>query len=58
VRNAALMINFVPKSKRAISQQKLEQSISRELAERPGHPLLVHRRERPAQRDVHRLRRG
>ena len=35
VRNAALMINFVPKSKRAISQQKLEQSISRELASVP-----------------------
>jgi multidrug efflux pump subunit AcrB len=31
VRNAAMMINFVPKSKRSISQQKLEQSISREL---------------------------
>ena len=31
VRNAALMINFVPKNKRSMSQQKLEQSISKEL---------------------------
>jgi multidrug efflux pump subunit AcrB len=31
VRNAALMINFVNKDKRSISQQKLEQSISKEL---------------------------
>jgi multidrug efflux pump subunit AcrB len=35
VRNAAMMINFVPKSKRSMSQQKLEQSISRELATVP-----------------------
>jgi multidrug efflux pump subunit AcrB len=35
VRNAALMINFVPKSKRSISQQKLEQSISKELESVP-----------------------
>lgn len=35
VRNAALMINFVPKSKRTTSQQALEQSISRELAAVP-----------------------
>ncbi len=35
VRNAALMINFVPKQKRSISQQKLEQSISKELESVP-----------------------
>ena len=35
VRNAALMINFVPKGKRSISQQKLEQSISKELESVP-----------------------
>jgi len=35
VQNAAMMINFVPKSKRSISQQKLEQSISKELATVP-----------------------
>jgi multidrug efflux pump subunit AcrB len=35
VRNAAMMINFAPKSKRSISQQKLEQAISQDLASVP-----------------------
>jgi multidrug efflux pump subunit AcrB len=35
VRNAALMINAVPKSKRALSQQQLERAISQELADIP-----------------------
>ncbi|PWB66338.1 MAG: ABC transporter permease [Bradyrhizobiaceae bacterium] len=35
VRNAAMMINFVPKSSRSLSQRQLEQSISRELASVP-----------------------
>jgi multidrug efflux pump subunit AcrB len=35
VRKAALTINFVPKSKRSLSQQQLEQAISRDLADIP-----------------------
>jgi hydrophobe/amphiphile efflux-1 (HAE1) family protein len=35
VRKASLTINYVPKGKRSISQQQLEQSISRELAALP-----------------------
>jgi multidrug efflux pump subunit AcrB len=35
VRNAALMINSVPKSKRSLSQQQLERAISQEVADIP-----------------------
>jgi multidrug efflux pump subunit AcrB len=35
VRNAALSINFVPKSKRSLSQQELEHAISQDLADIP-----------------------
>src|SRR5262249_52332819 len=35
VHKAALTINFVPKSKRSISQQQLEHAISKELADIP-----------------------
>ena len=43
VRKASLTINYVPKGKRSVSQQQLEQSISRELADDAGFPLLVPR---------------